>query len=138
MFNNTNELTAKEIFTQITILQKQLTDENAMPLYHLSNAVEAIAGTEEDVDATAGKEQQITEVCSVFKARETTLLKLLEMYEKMYADIQKAKKVELIKTAFDNNMAFIESNEMDSGDTAAALTYVTDKIAELLKKVITE
>ena len=95
--NNTNELTAKEIFAQITLLQKQLTDENAMPLYHLSNAVEAIAGTEEDVDATAGKEQQITEVCSVFKARETTLLKLLEMYEKMYADIQIAKKSELIK-----------------------------------------
>ena len=97
MSNNTNELTAKEIFAQITLLQKQLTDENAMPLYHLSNAVEAIAGTEEDVDATAGKEQQITEVCSVFKARETTLLKLLEMYEKMYADIQIAKKIELIK-----------------------------------------
>ena len=93
MSNNTNELTAKEIFAQITLLQKQLTDENAMPLYHLSNAVEAIAGTEEDVDATAGKEQQITEVCSVFKARETTLLKLLEMY----ADIQIAKKIELIK-----------------------------------------
>ena len=35
-------------------------------------------------------------------------------------------------------MAFIESNKMDSGDTAAALTHVTDKIAELLKKVITE
>ena len=138
MSNNTNELTAKEIFAQITLLQKQLTDENAMPLYHLSNAVEAIAGTGEDVDATAGKEQQITEVCSVFKARETTLLKLLEMYEKMYADIQKAKKVELIKTAFDNNMAFIESNEMDSEDTAAALTYVTDKIAELLEKAITQ
>ena len=97
MSNNTNELTAKEIFAQITLLQKQLTDENAMPLYHLSNAVEAIAGTEEDVDATAGKEQQITEVCSVFKARETTLLKLLEMYERMYADIQIAKKIELIK-----------------------------------------
>ena len=97
MSNNTNGLTAKEIFAQITLLQKQLTDENAMPLFHLSDAVTAIARTEEDADATVGTEQQITEVCSVFKARETTLLKLLEMYEKMYADIQIAKKVELIK-----------------------------------------
>ena len=97
MSNNTNELTAKEIFAQITLLQKQLTDENAIPLFHLSDAVTAIARTEEDADATVGTEQQITEVCSVFKARETTLLKLLEMYEKMYADIQIAKKVELIK-----------------------------------------
>ena len=97
MSNNTNELTAKEIFAQITLLQKQLTDENAIPLFHLSDAVTAIARTEEDADATVGTEQQITDVCSVFKARETTLLKLLEMYEKMYADIQIAKKIELIK-----------------------------------------
>ena len=32
----------------------------------------------------------------------------------------------------------MESNEMDSEHTAAALTYVTDKIAELLEKVITK
>ena len=122
MSNNTNELTAKEIFAQITLLQKQLTDENAMPLYHLSGAVEAIAGTEEDVDATAGKEQQITEVCSVFKARETTLLKLLEMYEKMYADIQIAKKVELIKnirlsTLQDMKEFYSEEELLERADT---------------------
>ena len=105
MSNNTNNqseqkvngITEQQIFEQITLLQKQLTDENAMPLYHLSQAVTAIANTEEDADAAAGKEEQITEVCSVFKARETTLLQLLMMYEKMYADIQIAKKIELIK-----------------------------------------
>ena len=105
MSNNTNnkpeqkvnEITEQQIFEQITLLQKQLTDENAIPLFHLSDAVTAIARTEEDADATVGTEQQITDVCSVFKARETTLLKLLEMYEKMYADIQIAKKIELIK-----------------------------------------
>ena len=91
------EITEQQIFEQITLLQKQLTDENAIPLFHLSDAVTAIARTEEDADATVGTEQQITEVCSVFKARETTLLKLLEMYEKMSADIQMAKKMELIR-----------------------------------------
>ena len=105
MSNNTNNkseqkvngITEQQIFEQITLLQKQLTDENAIPLFHLSDAVTAIARTEEDADATVGTEQQITEVCSVFKARETTLLQLLLMYEKMYADIQIAKKIELIK-----------------------------------------
>ena len=105
MSNNTNNkseqkvngITEQQIFEQITLLQKQLTDENAIPLFHLSDAVTAIANTEEDADAAAGKEEQITEVCSVFKARETTLLQLLMMYEKMYADIQIAKKIELIK-----------------------------------------
>ena len=105
MSNNTNNqseqkvngITEQQIFEQITLLQKQLTDENAIPLFHLSDAVTAIARTEEDADATVGTEQQITEVCSVFKARETTLLQLLMMYEKMYADIQIAKKMELIR-----------------------------------------
>ena len=122
MSNNTNELTAKEIFAQITLLQKQLTDENAIPLFHLSDAVTAIARTEEDADATVGTEQQITEVCSVFKARETTLLKLLEMYEKMYADIQIAKKIELIKnirlsTLQDMKEFYSEEELLERADT---------------------
>ena len=141
MSNNTNnkpeqkanEITEQQIFEQITLLQKQLTENSQTSLHRLGDALSTFES--ENVEDSG---EQITEVCSVFKARETTLLQLLLMYEKMYADIQKAKKVELIKTAFDNNMAFIESNEMDSGDTAAALTYVTDKIAELVEKAITE
>ena len=142
MSNNTNNkseqkvngITEQQIFEQITLLQTQLTQNAQTSLHRLSDALDFIG---EDNENELPYEQ-ITEICNVFKTREITLLKLLEMYEKMYADIQKAKKVELIKTAFDNNMAFIESNEMDSGDTAAALTYVTDKIAELLEKAITE
>ena len=142
MSNNTNNkseqkvngITEQQIFEQITLLQTQLTQNAQTSLHRLSDALDFIG---EDNENELPYEQ-ITEICNVFKTREITLLKLLEMYEKMYADIQKAKKVELIKTAFDNNMAFIESNEMDSGDTAAALTYVTDKIAELLEKAITQ
>ena len=141
MSNNTNNkseqkvngITEQQIFEQITLLQNQLTENSYTSLHRLSDAITSIG--EEENEA---RYEQVAEVCDVFKTRELTLLKMLEMYEKMYADIQKAKKVELIKTAFDNNMAFIESNEMDSEDTAAALTYVTDKIAELLQKVITE
>ena len=131
--NNTNELTAKEIFTQITILQKQLTENSNTSLHRLGDAITSIG--EEENEA---RYEQVAEVCDVFKTRELTLLKMLEMYESMYKDIQKSQEVELIKTAFDNNMAFIESNEMDSEDTAAALTHVTDKIAELLEKAITK
>ena len=142
MSNNTNnkpeqkanEITEQQIFQQISLLQTQLTQNAQTSLHRLSDALDFIG---EDNENELPYEQ-ITEICNVFKTREITLLKMLEMYEKMYADIQKAKKVELIKTAFDNNMAFIESNEMDSEHTAAALTYVTDKIAELLEKAITE
>ena len=142
MSNNTNNqseqkvngITEQQIFQQITLLQTQLTQNSQTSLHRLGDAITSLGEDEE----REFPYEQVSEICDVFKTRELTLLRLLEMYEKMYADIQKAKKVELIKTAFDNNMAFIESNEMDPEDTAAALTYVTDKIAELLKKVITE
>ena len=133
MSNNTNELTAKEIFAQLTILQKQLTENSNTSLHRLGDAITSIG--EEDNEA---RYEQVTEVCSVFKTREITLLKMLEMYEKMYADIQKANKVELVKAAFDNNMAFINESGMETQDKFAALGYVTDKIAALLETAITE
>ena len=130
-----NKLTAKDIFVQLTILQKQLTENSQTSLHRLGDAITSIG--EEDNDA---RYEQVTEVCDVFKTRELTLLKMLEMYEKMYEDVQKeqAKKVEMIKAAFDNNMSFIESSNIDSEDKYAALGYVTEKIAELVEKVIAD
>ena len=101
MSNNTNNkpeqkangITEQQIFEQITLLQTQLTQNAQTSLHRLSDALDFIG---EDNENELPYEQ-ITEICSVFKTRETTLLKLLEMYEKMYADIQIAKKIELIK-----------------------------------------
>ena len=128
-----NKLTAKDIFVQLTILQKQLTENSQTSLHRLGDAITSIG--EEDNDA---RYEQVTEVCDVFKTRELILLKMLEMYEKMYEDVQKEqpKKVDMIKAAFDNNMSFIESSDINSEDKYAALGYVTDKIAELVEKVV--
>ena len=128
-----NKLTAKDIFVQLTILQKQLTENSQTSLHRLGDAITSIG--EEDNEA---RYEQVTEVCDVFKTRELTLLKMLEMYGKMYDDVQKeqAKKVEMIKAAFDNNMSFIESSDISSEDKYAALGYVTEKIAELVEKVV--
>ena len=101
MSNNTNnkpeqkanEITEQQIFEQITLLQTQLTQNAQTSLHRLSDALDFIG---EDNENELPYEQ-ITEICNVFKTRELTLLKLLEMYEKMYADIQIAKKIELIK-----------------------------------------
>ena len=135
MSNNTNELTAKEIFTQITILQKQLTENSQTSLHRLGDALSTFEA--ENVEDSC---EQISEICNVFYTRELTLLKMLEMYEKMYNDIQneKTKKVNLVKSAFDNNMAMIKESNMETQDKVAALSYVTDKIAELVEKAITE
>ena len=61
------------------------------------------------------------------------------MYEKMYADIQKEKfqKVDIISRAFEKNSADIKDSDLESQDKYAALGYVTDKIAELAAKLIT-
>ena len=89
MSDNTNELTVREIFTQITILQKQLTENSQTSLHRLGDALSAF-----ESENAEDSYEQIHEICNVFYTRELTLLKMLEMYEKMYNDIQKAKKVE--------------------------------------------
>ena len=130
-----NKLTAKEIFVQLTILQKQLTENSQTSLHRLGDALSSLEG--EDCEA---RFEQIPEICDVFKTRELTLLKMLEIYEKMYDDVQneKSKKVNLVKSAFDNNMAMINDSDMETQDKFAALGYVTDKIAELVEKIVVE
>lgn len=127
-----NKLTAKEIFIQLTVLQKQLTENSQTSLHRLGDAIGYAYG--EDGDERDG--EHIAEICDAFNTRELTLLKMLEMYEKMYDDIQKeeAKKVSLVKSAFDNNMAMINDSDLETEDKYAALGYVTDKIAELVEK----
>ena len=130
-----NKLTAKDIFVQLTILQKKLTENSQTSLHRLGDAITSIGEEENEV-----RYEQVAEVCDVFKTRELTLQRMLEMYEKMYEDVQKeqARKVDMIKAAFDNNMSFIESSDIASEDKYAALGYVTEKIAELVEKVIAD
>ena len=127
------KLTAKEIFVQLTILQKQLTENSQTSLHRLGDALSTFES--ENVEASC---EQISEICDVFKTRELTLLQMLGMYEKMYDDVQneEAKKVKLVKSAFDNNMAMITESDMETQDKFAALGNVTDKIAELVEKII--
>ena len=143
MENNTNTveatekngLTVRDIFVQLTILQNQLTENSQTSLHRLSDAIYSIGESEEE---NADRNEQVSAVCDVFRAREMTLQRLLEMYENMYFDMQKetAKKVDMVKAAFDNNMAFINDSDMTTDDKYAALNYVTDKIAELVSEVI--
>ena len=76
-------LTVREIFEKIVELQKQLTESSYHSLHRLDDSISSICADENEE-----KSQQITEVCSVFKMRETTLLKMLELYEKMYDDLK--------------------------------------------------
>ena len=131
--NKMEKLTAIEIFVQLTILQKQLTENSQTSLHRLEEALSTFES--ENIEASY---EQISEICDVFKTRELTLLKMLGMYEKMYDDVQneKIKKVNLVKSAFDNNMEMIKDSDMETQDKFAALGYVTDKIADLVEKIV--
>ena len=131
-----NKLTAKEIFEQLTILQKQLTENSQTSLHRLSDAIESACGDEGD----ERNHEQIAVICDVFNTREVTLLKLLGMYEKMYNDVQNEenRKADMISRAFEKNMAYINDADISSEDKYAALGYVTDKIAELVAQLVTD
>ena len=93
--NTDNPLTAREIFEKIAELQKQLTESSYHSLHRLDDSISSICSDENEE-----KSEQVSEVCSVFKMRETTLIKMLELYEKMYDDLspqQKTNKVNKTK-----------------------------------------
>ena len=130
-----NKLTAKEVFVQLTILQKELTENSQTSLHRLGDTLSTFES--ENVEASA---EQISGICDIFKTRELTIRKMMELYERMYDDIQneEARKIDLVKSAFDNNMAMIKDSDMETQDKFAALGYVTDKIAELVEKIVVE
>ena len=128
-----NKLTVSDIFEQITLLQKQLTENSQTSLHRLGDALSTLDS--ENVEVSC---DQISEVCDVFKTRELTLLRMLEMYQRMYEDLisEETRRVNLVKSAFDSNMAMIKESDMATEDKFAALNYVTEKIAEMVDKVI--
>ena len=85
---NTNEnavLTEKEIFDQIVLLQKQLTEQSYTSLYRLGEALSNARGEGEDVPLS---DEQVSNVCAVFAQREETLNQMLRMYQQMYDNLQ--------------------------------------------------
>ena len=81
------KLTAREIFTQIAVLQKHLTEEDGSSLRHLTNALALLDGDESEEDRSESRQAQVEAVCDVFKTRELNLMELLELYKRMYDDL---------------------------------------------------
>ncbi len=85
---NTNEnavLTEKEIFDQIVLLQKQLTEQSCTSLHRLGDAISDARG-ESEFGLISG--EQVASICAVFAQREETLNQMLRMYQQMYNDLR--------------------------------------------------
>ena len=127
-----NILTIKEIFEQITLLQKQLMENSFQSLHRLSDAIDSIKENEEST------EDDVSSVCGVFATREAILMKMLEFYERMYDDIVNAeqRKMETISEAFALLSCDIKNSDLESADKAAAFADVSTKIKMLAEQVL--
>ena len=79
-------LTEKEVFDQIVLLQSQLIDNSSTSLHRIGDALSDARG-----EADAMTDDQVSEICKVFSAREETLNQMLHFYHKMYNDLRKEK-----------------------------------------------
>ena len=96
MNENTNQndvLTEKEIFDQIVLLQKQLTEQSFTSLYRLGEAISYARGENEDGQVS---DEQVADICAVFAQREETLRGMMKLYERMYNNLQQEKREQKI------------------------------------------
>lgn len=110
--NISKPLTAREIFEKIVELQKQLTENSYNSLHRLDDSISSICEDENEE-----RFEQISEVCSVFKMRETTLIKMLELYEKMYNDLNPGSTNQTNKAIVDSLIKGISTPGANSGST---------------------
>lgn len=136
------QLTAKEIFDQIAVLQRQIVESSYNALYRLTDATNNICG-DGCFESDEAKGEAIEAVASTFRMREETYQTMLKLYQQMYNDLlgdqnaeQTCDKIEAISDAFVNHGSFITDAELDSEDKASALANITEKVAELIKTVL--
>lgn len=128
-----NKLTAKEVFDQICLLQKQMT-ESTNSLHRLADSVEAIYAEEGE-----DRKEQISEVCSVFAMREDNYATMLKMYQKIYDSIvnEDAKKIGLIQVVLSGLSDKITKSDLPPNEKSAMIREVSDKVEALAEKWLT-
>lgn len=90
MSENTNNavLTEREVFDQIVLLQKQLTENSPTSLHRLGEAIYEARGEGEESQLT---DDQVSDICAVFSQREETLNQMLAFYKDLYENLRKEK-----------------------------------------------
>jgi len=124
-------LTEKEIFDQIVLLQKQLTEYSPTSLHRLGEAI-ACAGSNDEDEAIS--EKQVEDICAVFAKREETLSEMLHFYQAMYYDVknEKSNSEEMAKqrTEF---LEFIQSTTVATAASSVAGTLAPGLLPDFEK-----
>ena len=132
--NNTNcdesaKLTSKEIFDKIAELQKQLTNNWINSPQALLAKIDLLLEKDSDTE-------QIAKISFVFKTRECSYLTMLEIYQKMYEDIQNEEKIRLVNKAFEKNNELIKNSDLPPKDKLSAFMHVSDLIADAVNNIL--
>ena len=136
------QLTAKEIFDQIVALQNLLAGVCTNPLHSLHQSVTVICETEWD----SGQEQEaaIDSVAEVFRMREETYRRMLDIYLQMYNGLespqkteQTCDKIQVISHAFKDHANMIRNADADDVDAKFdALRDISERMENLIRSVL--
>ena len=139
---NVPQLTAKEIFDQIAVLQRQFVESSYNALYRLTDAATGICG-DGCFESDEAKEGAIESVAGAFRMREETYQTMLKMYQQMYNDLrgdqkteQICDKMQVISRSFKDHAAFIRDSDMDTDDKCDALKDISERIGNLISSVL--
>ena len=131
-----NEIGLDYIFAEIKAIREQTE--------YLNEALRMLEGVKSGGPGDVGAEGKANGIASVVKCRETTNQQILRFYEKVYDDlhqrekIQVGEKVALVKSAFDNVLAYISEMNLSPEDRFASVGDVTEHISQLLSQIFTD
>ncbi|MBR5515145.1 MAG: hypothetical protein IKU52_02950 [Clostridia bacterium] len=121
------KLSAKDIFNRISELQRQITENSYYSLHRLGDTFSSIY----DHDGVSVASEEIEVICQVFKEREKTLIKMLEIYERMYADLcagnRETKGIELVKLSVAAELELIETSGLSKDRKIIKINEAIDK-----------
>ena len=131
-----NEISLDYIFAEIKAIREQTE--------HLNEALKMLENVKSDGPGDVGAAAKANGIAEVVRCRETTNQQILRFYEKVYGDlhqrekIQVGEKVALVKSAFDNVLAYISEMNLAPEDRFASVGDVTEHISQLLSQIFAD
>ena len=105
---------------------------------YIHNALEQLAAMPKSDPGDIAGQEKAKAIGDIVRCRETTYQQALGLYEKMYDNLinAEARKVEIIKSAFSEQIEKINKCDLNKEDKYAAIGDVTYQIKELMDKLL--
>ena len=134
---NAPQLTAREIFDQIAVLQRQIVESSYNALYRLTDATNGICG-DGCFESDEAKGEAIESVARAFRMREETCQTMLEMYQQMYNDLKDQRSEydrikNMLLDTYERRVILVkESDDLDDGMRFELLVQLSREITNIM------